>query len=387
MDEVSLPFNATAEGENEAQPNNISTDQPANQENLAPTYRELQPVTSLDVHDTLALVERYKLRTLRFRNSWFCFQRFRNIAFLLEGFASHVLDLKLLYSILKDYDLLYDNLSQFKAHVQASKAKKAARNHDPSALVAHLNVYSLHSNASTSYSYSPQPYYVTYSSSDIDYEEGYQGELQGDAQEDKLTTTMMLLPRAITQRHYARNCPKPKVRDAKYFRKQMLMEIKDEAGGNLNDEENDFMLDNVYGDDTLEALSTTVIMMARIQPADDKADAESNYDVEAISEAFKERENKYLDDIVDLEEQLSSHNRIVYEMSLSIQTIHMLRKKPNKVYDPYLKVGLGDQNPECLKKSITAQPKMYDGERLQSTKLIIDSPDSKETLNTRKKVD
>ncbi|GJX94532.1 hypothetical protein Tco_0349118 [Tanacetum coccineum] len=58
----------------------------------------------------------------------------------------------------------------------------------------------------------------------------------------------------------------------------------------------------------------------------------------------------------------------------------MLRKKPNKVYDPYLKAGLGYQNSERLKKSIAAHPKMYDGERLQSTKLIIDSPDSEETL-------
>ncbi|GKD05698.1 hypothetical protein Tco_1180672 [Tanacetum coccineum] len=60
--------------------------------------------------------------------------------------------------------------------------------------------------------------------------------------------------------------------------------MKDEARGKLNEEENDFMLDNVYGDDTLEELSAAVIMMACIQPADDKADAEPKYDVEAITE-------------------------------------------------------------------------------------------------------
>ncbi|GJW56203.1 hypothetical protein Tco_0102934 [Tanacetum coccineum] len=58
----------------------------------------------------------------------------------------------------------------------------------------------------------------------------------------------------------------------------------------------------------------------------------------------------------------------------------MLGKKPNKVYDHFLKAGLGYQNPERLKKAIAAQPKMYDGERLHNTKLIIDSPDSEETL-------
>nr|GEY47567.1 hypothetical protein [Tanacetum cinerariifolium] len=33
-----------------------------------------------------------------------------------------------------------------------------------------------------------------------------------------------------------------------YFRKQMLLAMKDEAGSNLNKEENDFVLDNAYGD-------------------------------------------------------------------------------------------------------------------------------------------
>ncbi|GKC42131.1 hypothetical protein Tco_1059853 [Tanacetum coccineum] len=58
----------------------------------------------------------------------------------------------------------------------------------------------------------------------------------------------------------------------------------------------------------------------------------------------------------------------------------MLGKKPNKVYDPFLKFGLGYKNPECLKKAIATQPKIYDGERLHSAKLTIDSTDSEETL-------
>ncbi|GJS89439.1 hypothetical protein Tco_0772075 [Tanacetum coccineum] len=56
----------------------------------------------------------------------------------------------------------------------------------------------------------------------------------------------------------------------------MLQAMKDEAGGNLNEEENDFMLDNAYGDDTLEELNAAVIMIACIQPPGNKADAEAN---------------------------------------------------------------------------------------------------------------
>ncbi|GKE60943.1 hypothetical protein Tco_1511310 [Tanacetum coccineum] len=91
------------------------------------------------------------------------------------------------------YDQLYDSLMQFEPHIQASKVKRAARNHDPLALLAHSNASSSQSHASLSYSNSPQPYYVTHPSSIVDYEEDYQGELQGDSQEDKLTTAMMLL--------------------------------------------------------------------------------------------------------------------------------------------------------------------------------------------------
>ncbi|GKB17606.1 hypothetical protein Tco_0851529 [Tanacetum coccineum] len=58
----------------------------------------------------------------------------------------------------------------------------------------------------------------------------------------------------------------------------------------------------------------------------------------------------------------------------------MLEKEPNKVYDPFLKAGLGYKNPERLKKAIAAQPKMYDGEMLHITSLKIHSSDSEETL-------
>ncbi|GKE65153.1 hypothetical protein Tco_1519314 [Tanacetum coccineum] len=85
------------------------------------------------------------------------------------------------------------------------------------------------------------------------------------------------------------------------------------------------------------------------------------HETELSKKAFNAQEKKYLEEIVDLEDKLSSHDRIVYKMGQSIQTIHMLGKKPNKVYDPFLKVGLGYQNPEHLKKAIKAQPKMYDG--------------------------
>ncbi|GJV54053.1 hypothetical protein Tco_1449794 [Tanacetum coccineum] len=96
------------------------------------------------------------------------------------------------------YDVYYDSLVQLEPHVLASKAKKAAKHHDPLALLAQSNASSSQSHANSSYA--PQPYYIAHPSSVVDYEDEYQGELQGDSKEDKLTTGMMLLARAITQK-------------------------------------------------------------------------------------------------------------------------------------------------------------------------------------------
>ncbi|GJY15831.1 hypothetical protein Tco_0386253 [Tanacetum coccineum] len=62
--------------------------------------------------------------------------------------------------------------------------------------------------------------------------------------------------------------------------------MKDEAGGNLNEEEDDFMLDNDYGDDTMKDLNVAVIKMAHIQPAENKADVEPKHDAETISDVI-----------------------------------------------------------------------------------------------------
>ncbi|GJV19996.1 hypothetical protein Tco_1369016 [Tanacetum coccineum] len=77
------------------------------------------------------------------------------------------------------YDMLYDYLVHFEPHVLASKAKKAAKNHDPLALIAHSHASLSQSHANASYS--SQPYYVPHPSSVVDYEDEYQGDLQRDS--------------------------------------------------------------------------------------------------------------------------------------------------------------------------------------------------------------
>ncbi|GJT63881.1 retrovirus-related pol polyprotein from transposon TNT 1-94 [Tanacetum coccineum] len=84
--------------------------------------------------------------------------------------------------------------------------------------------------------------------------------------------------------HYARNCPKPRVRDSKYFMEQMLLAKQDEAGVILTDEQNDFLFADASRMEEIEELSANICLMARIQPADQNSDDEPSYESAFISE-------------------------------------------------------------------------------------------------------
>ncbi|GJV95216.1 hypothetical protein Tco_1546793 [Tanacetum coccineum] len=87
------------------------------------------------------------------------------------------------------FDDLFDYLQQFEKLVNASRAKKLEKFHDPLALVAHTGPSSRNTSS----------YYVTHPTSMVDYGDEYQ---QGDVQsnsEDPLTSAMLLHARAITQ--------------------------------------------------------------------------------------------------------------------------------------------------------------------------------------------
>nr|GEU29673.1 hypothetical protein [Tanacetum cinerariifolium] len=228
-------------------------------------------------------------------------------------------------------------------------AKKDVKNHDPLALVAYSNDHSSHSYASPLYSHSSQPYYVSHPSSVIDHEEDYQGEIQGDAQEDKLTNAMMLLARAITQRYSTptnnrlhtssntRRSNRNQIATAgngmvqhieandHIIQEHMLSAMKDEAGGNLNEEGNEFMHDNHYGDDSLEELNITAIMMAHIQPADINDDAEPKHDSKSISKV-----NSFIifdDPYVDNNDGTDEHDSNAHDQSVALESLIYNGKK------------------------------------------------------------
>ncbi|GJR86758.1 retrovirus-related pol polyprotein from transposon TNT 1-94 [Tanacetum coccineum] len=215
-----------------------------------------------------------------------------------------------------EYDALYDALLQFEPHVQASKAKRVAKNHDILALISHSNAYLILSKGVTkgcsrrqAHNYngvisSSNHLEILYTTNNrlrtssnirnqavihdgrVDIQTknaGYgrngnknagrenrnQTANVGNGKVQQIDESNQIIERVPqtesnprrenvqcynynARGHYACDCPKPKVHNAKYFREQMLLAMKDEAGGILNDEKNDFMLDNAYGHETFK---------------------------------------------------------------------------------------------------------------------------------------
>ncbi|GJV91406.1 retrovirus-related pol polyprotein from transposon TNT 1-94 [Tanacetum coccineum] len=217
------------------------------------------------------------------------------------------------------FDDIFDYLQQFEKLVSASREKKLEKSHDPLALVAHKGSSSRQTSS----------YYVTHPTFVVDYDDEYQQDDVHNNSEDPLVSAMnsgntgrnsrrayvqeevvegMNAPKETgnVQRtlrtpssgntstvqcyncsgkgHYARNCPKPRVRDSKYFMEQMLLAKQDEAGVILTDEQNDFLFADASRMEEIEELSANICLMARIQPADHTSDDGPSCESAFISE-------------------------------------------------------------------------------------------------------
>ncbi|GKA37683.1 hypothetical protein Tco_0724248 [Tanacetum coccineum] len=202
------------------------------------------------------------------------------------------------------FDDLFDYLQQFEKLVNVSRAKKLEKSHDPLALIAYTGSSSRNTSS----------YYVTHPMSVVDYEDEYQqddvhtnsGKNKAIIQGDRVNIQSMNsgnagrnnrrsyvqeeivegsnAPNETENGHYARNYPKPRVRDSKYFMEQMLLAKQDEAGVILTDEQNDFLFADASRMEEIEEFSTNICLMARIQPADNTSDAGPSYDSAFISE-------------------------------------------------------------------------------------------------------
>ncbi|GJR09183.1 retrovirus-related pol polyprotein from transposon TNT 1-94 [Tanacetum coccineum] len=218
-------------------------------------------------------------------------------------------------------------------------------------------------------------YYVTHPSSVVDYDDEYQKGVVQSNSEDPLTSVMLLLARAITQNfstltnnrlrtssntinqaiiqgdrtetrnvqrtlrtsspgntinvqcyncsekgHYARNCPKPRVRDSKYFMEQMMEEI--------------------------EELSANICLMAMIQPANTTSDDGTIGDDQ-------------IDNNIIFDEPNGNVNSGSVEGDTHVPDLYELEKLARNAYQEAEKQQLFAQKVQQQNKTLTSQLELY----------------------------
>ncbi|GJU09670.1 hypothetical protein Tco_1132066 [Tanacetum coccineum] len=93
----------------------------------------------------------------------------------------------------------------------------------------------------------------------------------------------------------------------------------------------------------------------------------------------KEKENKYMENEIDLEKKIKKLDNIIFKVGQSAQTVHMLTK-PQVFYDNIHKQALGYQNPFYLKKAQRIKPTLYDGIVISAKHVAMPVIDDEETL-------
>ncbi|GJZ09193.1 hypothetical protein Tco_0543476, partial [Tanacetum coccineum] len=270
--------------------------------------------------------------------------------------------------------------------VNASRAKKVEKSHDPLALVAHTS----------SSSRTTTPYYVTHPALVVDYDDDYQGDVVQNNSDDSLTSAMILLARAITQ-HFSnptnnRLCTSSNTRnqaivqgdrvniqsknsrnDGRNLRRSYVQEetiegnnvqndvgniqrtlrttssgtaANDEAGVILIDEQNNFLFADASRMEEIEELSANICLMARIQPTNFDSNEGPSYDFAFLN---LEQQRDRLDlSVVEFKRQIvelqKSQSNLKQKMSKNEDKYHDtiidLEARAKKNEDVVLKMGL-----------------------------------------------
>nr|GEV71040.1 retrovirus-related Pol polyprotein from transposon TNT 1-94 [Tanacetum cinerariifolium] len=189
--------------------------------------------------------------------------------------------------------------------------------------------------------------------------------------------------------HYARNCPKPRVRDSKYFMEQMLLAKQDEAGVILTDEQNDFLFVDASRMEEIEDLGGNICLMDRIQPTNQSSDVGPSYDSAFVSEVqssfINENEEQMYpthtkiinttigDDQIDSNIIFDKPNGNVNSGSVKKDThvpdLCALEQLARNAYQEAEKQQIFDQKVQKQNKTLTSQLELYK-ERVQALENI-----------------
>ncbi|GJU09362.1 retrovirus-related pol polyprotein from transposon TNT 1-94 [Tanacetum coccineum] len=86
-------------------------------------------------------------------------------------------------------------------------------------------------------------------------------------------------------------------------------------------------------------------------------------EVSSLKKDFKQKENKFLEEFLDMKALKEKVEDKLYKQDRSLQTVHMLCK-PKPYYDEQNKVAIGYKNPLCLPRAQQAQPALYNGHEI-----------------------
>ncbi|GJR89576.1 hypothetical protein Tco_0213587 [Tanacetum coccineum] len=104
-------------------------------------------------------------------------------------------------------------------------------------------------------------------------------------------------------------------------------------------------------------------------------------EVTLLKKDFKQKEDKFLEEFLDIKKLKDKIEDRLYKQDQSVQTVHMLCK-PKSFYDEKHKVAIGYKNPLCLARAKQAQSALYNGHVLVTTNhtptVIHDSEDTRE---------
>ncbi|GKB37588.1 hypothetical protein Tco_0882530 [Tanacetum coccineum] len=111
-------------------------------------------------------------------------------------------------------------------------------------------------------------------------------------------------------------------------------------------------------------------------------------EVATLKKDFKQKENKYLEDFLDMKALKEKVEDKLFKQDQSLQTVHMLCK-PKPYYDEKKKVAIGYKNPIYLAKAMRVQSTLYNGHEIVKTHhvpaIVHDSEDTLEIAKTTRK--
>ncbi|GKD00035.1 hypothetical protein Tco_1170309 [Tanacetum coccineum] len=93
----------------------------------------------------------------------------------------------------------------------------------------------------------------------------------------------------------------------------------------------------------------------------------------------KEKENKYMENEIDLEKKIKELDNILFKVGQPAQIVHMLTK-PQAFYDNIHKQALGYQNPFYLRKAQRIKPTLYYGIVISDKHVVMHVIIDEETL-------